>query len=417
MPRPTSGRVALFPRLQEAMDACAVAQLTLGLLVVRIRRLRQTGRLLGYDTGEVLVDTIQGMLEGGLREGDALWRTSEDEFAIVLPHLHDRNHAALAAAKFLRALSAPLRVGGHSVMPVVSIGLATSPEDTLDAATLYRYADLACEDAREGDERHAFYVAAPDAPAFDPGELGEALAANALRLHLQRILALGPAPASLERYEALARWQHPRLGAIPPDVFVRVAEQAGQIAELTRWSLNVGLRHASVSAARGKAFMVSINIAVDALRLPGFTEQVTDLLRFWNVPPERLVLEVTESGLMTDAARSAQILRKLRDIGVGVAIDDFGTGYASMAYLRRLPANELKIDRSFVADMLTDVRARKLVGSMIDVSHHLDMMAVAEGVEDAATLELLRSMGCDHVQGYHISRPGPADLATLADEA
>ena len=412
---PGSRRVAQFARLQDAIDSSVAARLTLGLLVVRVRRLRNTSHLLGYDTGEALVEAIHALLEGGLREGDALWRTGEDEFAVCLPDLHDRNHAALAASKFSRLLSAPLRVAGHSVMPVVSIGVATAPEDTRDAHALYRYADIASDHASPGEERHAFYAAPANAPLFDAGELGEALAGNQLQLHLQRILSLGQ--AGPERYEALARWQHPRLGAIRPDVFVRVAEQAGLIGDLTRWSLSVGLRHASESAARGAPFSISVNIAVDALRLPGFTEQVTDLLAFWNVPPERLVLEVTESALMTDAVGSARILGRLRDAGVGVAIDDFGTGYSSMAYLRRLPANELKIDRSFVSDMLADVRARKLVGSMIDVSHHLDMTAVAEGVEDADTLALLRAMGCDHAQGFHIARPAPPHLAITGGDA
>lgn len=414
MTRRLPSRTALIALLQDTLDSAGAHHATLGLLVLRVRRLLETGRLLGYDAGEALVDAVQTALEDVLREEDGFWRVSDDEFAVVLPGLRNREHVALAAAKLTRTLSQPLRVGEHSVVPLVNIGVATAPDDGGDARTLYRCADQACDDAGTGEERHAFFSAPAHAYDFEPGELADALAASRLQLHLQCVLPLAPIAGQLPRYEALARWQHPRLGAIPPDVFVRVAEQTGQIAEFTRWTLNVGLRQAAEAARGGAPFAISINLAVEALRVPGFTEQVIDLLGFWNVPPARLVLEITESGLMTDVERSGEALMRLREAGIGVAIDDFGTGYASMAYLRSLPANELKIDQSFVRDMLADPRARRLVGSMIDVSHHLGMSVVAEGVEDGATLELLRAMGCDHAQGYHISRPLPAADALRA---
>lgn len=411
MPRRLPSRTALFALLEPALADAAEHGATLGLLVLRVRRLLETGRLLGYDTGDALVDAVEAVLAGALREGDAAWRLGDDEFAVVLPNLRSREHASLAAAKLTRALAHPLRAGEHSVVPLVNIGAATAPDDATGAQALYRCADQACDDAGTGEERHAFFSAPAHAYDFDPAELAEALAGNRLELHLQRVLPLVQAPDPLRRFEALARWQHPRLGPIPPDVFVRVAEQTGQISEFTRWTLNVGLRLAAEAAREGHPFVVSINLAVEALRVPGFTEQVIDLLGLWGVPPARLTLEITESGLMTDVERSGEALARLRAAGIGVAIDDFGTGYASMAYLRSLPANELKIDQSFVRDMLVDPRARRLVGSMIDVSHHLGMTVVAEGVEDAATLELLRAMGCDHAQGYHVSRPMPASDA------
>ncbi len=396
-------RDALFASLQDAIGEAAASSRTLGLMVLRIRRLRETARMLGYDVGEALVDAVQTVLEASLRQGDRVWRVGEGEFALVLPGLRDRNHAALAAAKLLRELAEPLQAAGRSVLPVVSIGIAAAPDDDTDARALYRKADETCERANVGIDRYAFYEPPRRVFDFDHADLRDALAANQLELYLQPIADLRA--GRVDRCEALSRWLHPSHGAIPPDVFVQMAEQTGLIAELTRWSLNVALRHVAQSPI---AFSVAVNVAVDALRQPGFPEQVLDLLALWNVPPTRLLLEITESGLMSDPAHCASVLRRLREAGIGVGIDDFGTGYSSMAYLRRLPASELKIDQSFVRDMREDPRAHKLVGSMIDVSHHLGLTTVAEGVEDAETLAMLRAMGCDHVQGYHIGRPAPA---------
>ncbi len=397
-------RDALFASLQNAIGDAAASSRTLGLMVLRIRRLRETARMLGYDVGDALVDAVHALLATALREGDRVWRVGEGEFALVLPGLRDRNHAALAAGKVLRGLGEPLQAAGRAVLPVVSIGIAAAPDDDTEARALYRKADEACERANAGIDRYAFYEPPRRAFDFDHADLRDALAANRLELYLQPIADLREG-GRVDRCEALSRWLHPVLGAIPPDAFVQMAEQTGLIAELTRWSLNVALRHVAQSPV---LFSVAVNVAVDALRQPGFPEQVLDLLALWNVPPGQLLLEITETGLMTDPAHCEHVLRRLREAGIGVAIDDFGTGYSSMAYLRRLPASELKIDQSFVRDMREDPRAHKLVGSMIDVSHHLGLTTVAEGVEDAETLAMLRAMGCDHAQGYHIGRPAPA---------
>lgn len=397
-------RDGLFAALQDAVAEATASASTLGLLLVRLRRLRETARLLGYDVSEAFVDAVHGAIGSALREGDRIWRVGEGEFAVLLPGLRDRQHAALAAAKLLRVLGVPLQAAGYPVLPVVSIDIATAPHDGEQARLLYRHADHACEQANSGTDRYAFYEAPCQAFDFNHADLRDALAGNRLALYLQPIADLR-AGGRIDRCEALSRWTHPSLGAIPPEAFVRMAEQTGQINELTRWTLNAALRHVAQSPV---PFGVSVNIAVDALRQPGFTEQVLDLLAFWDVQPACLLLEITESGLMADPAHCTRVLARLREAGIGVGIDDFGTGYSSMAYLRRLPASELKIDQSFVRDMRQDVRAQKLVGSMIDVSHHLGMTTVAEGVEDADTLALLRGMGCDHAQGYHLGRPGPA---------
>lgn len=411
-------RQALFEAISSSI-AREAGDATLAVLALRIRRVRDLNLMFGYDAGEAFVREVERVVQGALRARDLQWRTWDDTWTLVLPGLRERNHAALAAAKLLRALQAPVQVGGQPMLPAASIGIATFPHDGRDAPLLCRLAEQACEDADAHTDRFAFHQARDTVSNFEHGELREAIAGNRLDLFLQPIADLRC--GRIDRCEALSRWNHPVLGAIAPDVFVRVAEQTGLIGELTRWSLNVALRHLSETCARvGRAAtpIVSINIAVDVLQQPGFVEQVDDLLRVWGVPAERLVFEITESGLMADPRRCERLLRQLRERGAGVAIDDFGTGYSSMAYLRRLPATELKIDQSFVRDMRTDPRARKLVASMIDLAHHLGLAVVAEGVEDAATLRLLQELGCDHAQGFHVGRPGPAEavMATLAGD-
>lgn len=402
-------QVALFESLRGML---ASAEGTTGVLMLRTQRLREVSLLLGYDVGEAFVDAVHAVVQDAVRACDQVWRVGEGEFVALLPGLRDRNHAALAAAKLVRVLQHPLEAAGQRVLPVVAVGIAAAPDDATDAPTLCRCADLACDDAGLSSERFAFYQSQRFASTFSHGDLADAIAGNRLELFLQPIADL--ASGRLDRCEALARWTHPELGSISPDIFVRVAEQTGLIGELTRWSLNVTLRHvaeAIESRAAGttqRVPMVSVNIAIPALQQVGFSEQIVDMLRFWNVPPEYLLLEITEGGLMADPAYCERVMQQLRGHGLGIAIDDFGTGYSSMAYLRRLPANELKIDKSFVQDMGKDPRAAKLVGSMIDVSHHLGMAVVAEGVEDAETLSALQAMGCDHAQGYHIGRPAPA---------
>lgn len=375
-------------------------------LVLRTQRMHEVALSLGYAVAEAAADALVDVVRAALRPVDQLFRIGAYDVLVLLPRVRGRAHAELAAAKLVRALDAPLVVDDWNVLPVVAIGGATSPADGTDADLLCRTADRATGIALAAGERFAFGDADADA-GFPLASLRAAIADNALVLHLQEIRSLSG--AGPRRYEALARWTHPELGPVSPQRFVEAAERTGLIAELTRWSLNASLRHIAAMRVADPGAQVSVNLSVDALQWPGFVQQVIDLLAFWGVPADALLLEVTEGALMRDVSRCIQLLQALRGAGIRIAIDDFGTGYASMAYLRRLPVDELKIDRSFVMDMVTDPRALRLVESMIQLSHHLGLETVAEGVEDAETMALLRGVGCDFVQGYHIGRPAPAD--------
>jgi diguanylate cyclase (GGDEF)-like protein len=410
-------RVALFAALDRHIAQAASTGRVLGVLMLRTQRMREFDLLFGYEAGERVADAMRTVLDAALRAVDEVVQIGECDFAVILPDLHDRNHAALAAAKLVRTLQLPLEIEGRQFLAPAAIGAAVYPEDGADADLLCRHADIACAEAASGSERFALY-ASPDIPdAFAHGDLRDAIVRNQLLLFLQPIVALQGERCM--RAEALSRWTHPVHGAIAPEAFIQVAEQTGLISELTRWNFNVALRHAAQARDCGHPLALSLNVSIAVLRQDTFVEQVLGMLRLWNVPTELVTLEVTESGLMRDLAYCERKLRQLRDHGFGIAIDDFGTGYSSMAYLKRLPATELKIDKTFVLDMVRDTRVVKLVGSMIDVSHHLGLEVVAEGVEDADTLTLLRGLGCDHAQGYHLGRPLPAAdvLATLESGA
>lgn len=400
-------RASLFAAIDDALAGAHDGQV--GVLMVRTQRLRELERMHGYASAEDVCEQMRALVGASIRPVDALFQVAECDFAVVLPGLRNRNHAALAAAKIARILQEPLVVDGRRVMVSSAVGGAVSPGDGTQAELLCRNADHACTAAADTAERFMLHASQGEATPITYADLHDAIANNKLSMVLQPVYALAGKP--VPRAEALSRWVHPALGSVSPETFIEVAEQTGLAGDFTRWSLNTALRHASESRAAGSGLLLSVNVQVGALAEPGFVEQLQAMLRFWNVPADSLVVEMTETALMADLAYGERQLRRLRDLGFGVAIDDFGIGYSSMSYLRRLPATELKIDRSFVMDMGSDPRVARLVVSMVELAHHLGLETVAEGVEDASTLAQLRAMGCDYAQGYYLARPEPVEVA------
>ncbi len=394
------------------LHAQATRDAPAAVLVVRLQRLREIELAFGYEAAEMLCGEFERRLQALLRAGDVHLRTGESDLLVLLPDLRGRAHAALAAAKIVRALQAPFDTTAGTVHPLVVVGIALCPEDGETSELLCRRADRACDEAAGHVERLAFWRAPAIPVEAVQQALRTAITDHQLQLHLQPIQRL--ADGRIVSYEALSRWTHPVLGSVPPAFFIGVAERSGQIADLTRWTLNVGLRHLADLRRADPEVRIAVNLSVEVLQLPGFVDQVFDLLRLWNVPPGSLVLEVTESALMRDVGQCEQQLAALRAGGVRVAIDDFGTGYSSMAYLHRLPVDTLKIDRSFIQEMATDIRAQRLVGTMIELAHHLGLGVVAEGVETPESRMQLAALGCDHIQGYLIGRPAAADEVVAA---
>jgi EAL domain-containing protein (putative c-di-GMP-specific phosphodiesterase class I) len=246
------------------------------------------------------------------------------------------------------------------------------------------------------------------------GELRRAIQNDELTLVYQPKVDL-----ATRRYvgvEALIRWQHPQRDIVPPDQFIPLAEQTGLIKTVSRWVLNAALRQARAWQMQGVDLPIAVNLSMRDLHDSELTETVAGLLRRWQVAPSRLVVEITENGLMADPGRALHTISALRLMGIRIAIDDFGTGYSSLAYLKRLPVDELKIDRSFIRELATDDHDLAIVRSTIGLGHDLGLRIVAEGIEDAATWERLHRLGCDVAQGYYIGRPMSASalVASLA---
>jgi EAL domain-containing protein (putative c-di-GMP-specific phosphodiesterase class I) len=288
-----------------------------------------------------------------------------------------------------------------------SVGVAGFPQHGEDAETLMRHADAAMYAAKRANIGIAVYDSRIHERREDElsllSELRQAIDQGQLRLVYQPKVDLSR--GSVTGAEALVRWQHPVRGPVPPDRFIPFAEQTGFIRTISSWVIDAAARQAAAWREAGHPLKVSINISVHDLQNPELVGVLGAALERHALPAQLLCLEITESGVMRDAARAIEMLKRLDALGVGCSIDDFGTGYSSLAYIKQLRVDELKIDRSFVRHLVSDPKDRAIVLSTIELAHNLGLAVVAEGVEDAPTARLLRELGCDQMQGYLVARP------------
>jgi diguanylate cyclase (GGDEF)-like protein len=361
---------------------------------------------LGHEAGDRLLQQVGQRVRSILRKADAVARYGGDEFAILPWGATDIPRAVLIAEKILQMLDKPFSIDDQPVHVEASIGIAVFPQHADDADSLMRRADVAMYTAKRARSGFSVYSADQEGGDNDGrvpliGKLRYAIDQFELLLHYQPVVsAIDGRPLKVE---ALVRWGHPSHGLLPPDDFIPSAEQTNLIKPLTAWVLNeaIGQVHAWFKA--GIDIGVSVNLSARNLLDDELPEAVTQLLRTWQVPPEKLSLEITERIII--AAEAEATLRRLHETGVQISVDDFGTGYSSLAYLKRLPIGEIKIDKSFVVDMATNRDAAAIVRSTIDLGHNLGLQVVAEGVEEQSSADLLREYGCDLIQGFHISRP------------
>jgi diguanylate cyclase (GGDEF)-like protein/PAS domain S-box-containing protein len=404
-------RLLLQDRLAQAIRMGERDSRPFALCVIDLDRFKDVNDTLGHLAGDQLLQEVAFRLRSALRASDTVARLGGDEFALVLPDA-DAGAAMLAAQKVVECLGASLMLEGHEVAVGASVGIAVYPENGSDADTLLRRADLAMYTAKQTRGGYALYTPDLDHSSTERltlvGALRRAIADDELTLFYQP--KVDCRTGAVAGVEALVRWQHPQQGLVQPDRFIPLAEQTGLIRPLTRWVLNAAVRQARLWHDEGLFLSVAVNLSAHDLQdveLPGW---LTELLARWEVGPEWLKLELTESALMSDPDQAMEVLTRLCGLGFRIAIDDFGTGYSSLGYLKRLPAHEIKIDRSFVADMAAHDRDRAIVRSTIDLGHNLGLAAVAEGVEDQRTLDLLSGLGCDLAQGFFLSRPLPGTM-------
>ena len=375
-------------------------------MVVNVDRFALINNALGHLVGDRLLRAVAGQLQPLVPPGGMLARLWGDQFAFLL-----EGAGPEAARRFadtvLAALRDPVTLDGQRLDIEAGVGIALYPDDGLDAATLLRRAELALATAKRRHAGIAFAQETGGEPAHEQlsliGDMRRALAAGEFTLAYQPKLAL--ASGRIVAVEALLRWQHPERGSIAPARFIPFAEQTGFIREITPWVLETGVRQAAVWHAAGLDIAVSANLSTLDLLDPHLGRRVRGLLEQYAVPARRLCLEITESALMDDPALAQAHLDELAGLGIKLSIDDYGVGQASLAYLKSLPVDELKLDRSFITAITESPRNAAIVESTIMLSHALGLTVVAEGVETPAELHWMREHGCDIAQGYGIARP------------
>jgi diguanylate cyclase (GGDEF)-like protein/PAS domain S-box-containing protein len=403
-------RTLLHDRVQQALLTAHRTSTPVALLLMDLDRFKEINDTFGHHYGDLLLEQFGPRLHGILRESDTIARLGGDEFAILLPGA-DEGGAIQVAEKILRALGQPFGLEGHNLDVGASIGITLYPEHGGDANTLLQRADVAMYHAKRTDNGYALYAAEHDEYSPDRlvliGELRQAIEQDQLLLHYQPKINLKT--DRVDGVEALVRWQHPKRGIIPPDQFIPLAEHTGLIRPLTTWVLNQALRQCHDWQAAGLNLKVAVNLSARSLHDPHLVATVASSLEAWSVPAAWLELELTETALMADPIHGVEILRHLHQMGVRIAIDDYGSGYSSLAYLKGLPLDAIKIDKSFVREMVAHEGDGFIVRSVADLGHSLGLEVVAEGAEDQQTVRLLTLMGCDLAQGYHLSRPLPPE--------
>ena len=390
-----------------------------GVMIIDLDRFKEVNDTLGHHSGDVMLQEIARRLTATVRDSDTIARLGGDEFAVLLPGVSDAAGAETVAISLGEAIAKPILLGDLSLDTEASIGIALFPGDGDDVAQLLQRADVAMYTAKEQHLGHAFY--GPENDNYSPerlalvGELRRALGENELVLFYQPKVDL--TSGRISSVEVLIRWEHPVRGLLPPGEFAPLAELTTLIRPLTLHVLNRALLQVRDWNNDGRDLKIAVNVSARNLLDPDFPEAVIACLELWDVAPDRLELEVTETVLMADPAKALEVLNRLSDAGVGLSIDDFGTGYSSLEYLKRLPVDVLKIDKSFVLNMSHDAADAMIVRSTIDLARNLGLRVVAEGVEDQAAYDTLRGLGCHLGQGFLMSRPVTAgDLEVLLDD-
>lgn len=401
-------RTLLIDRLEQAVGQAHRIKGQFALMVMDLDRFKHINDTLGHAVGDQIIQQVGSRLHAVLRDTDTVSRLGGDEFAMLLP-LTSEPQAKHVARKILLALKRTFEIEEHNLVVDGSIGVATYPLNGSSAEEILRHADVAMYQAKSSGEAVAFYEHERDPNSVRllalENDLRNAIQNDSLELQFQPKVDLRK--KVIIGSEALVRWTHTELGAIPPIEIIEIAERTGLIRPLTRWVLMAALRQAAHWASLGIDIPIAVNLSIWDMQDPDFVEYVREGLRKWNRVPENIEFEITESVMMVDPNRAIMALTRLSKMGIKLAVDDFGTGFSSLAYLKKFPVSTLKIDKSFVIDMMNDPSDRAIVKSTLELAHHMGISAVAEGVEDAEILNELARLGCDTAQGYFIAKPMP----------
>ena len=409
-------RNLLHDRLQQAIVQSARMQGSVGVLFLDLDRFKGVNESLGHKAGDQLLRTVAERLRVCVRESDTLARVGGDEFVIILSIVADEDGVSSAASKILAIISEPFVIEEQELYLTTSIGVAVYPTDGADVQTLLKHADLAMYQAKDMDRNNfQFFSSDLNVKVMErmvlESSLRRALERDEFELFYQAQVDV--VERTIIGFEALLRWRHPELGMISPEKFIPLAEETGLILSIGEWVLRTACRQAKAWQNAGlPPVRMAVNLSGKQFRTK-LDQVVASILLETGLGASWLELELTESILMRNAAENQQLLQALSGMGCSLSIDDFGTGYSSLAYLKNFPLGRLKIDRSFVRDIITNPDDRAIAKIIIDMAHTLKMEVTAEGVEDNDQLELLKSYGCREIQGFLFSKP----LAAAAAEA
>ncbi len=402
-------RILLRDRLDQAVHAGIRENASHALLILDIDHFKEINDTLGHYSGDRLLRRIALRLKGTVRDSDTVARLGGDEFGVLLRKIKRSSDAEVVVRKILKAFKEYFLLDGMKLVVQVSIGVAIFPEHGKDADTLLQRADVAMYVAKNEKTKYAIYSTKFD--SHNPkrltlmGELKQAIENHDLTLFYQPKIEISDTSMRISGVEALVRWPHEEHGIVPPDEFIPLAERTGLIDDLTYFVLKEGIKTVLDWHRQGLKIGIAVNVSPSTLLNYDLPDVLTGFLANYDVAPQYVILEITEGTLIKNPPRALEILNKLTEMGIRIAIDDFGTGYSSLAYLRKMPVSEVKIDKSFVMDMLNNESDAVIVKATIDLAHNLGMKVTAEGVETIEVVKELRRLGCDYLQGYYFSKP------------
>ncbi|MFT7388908.1 MAG: diguanylate cyclase (GGDEF)-like protein/PAS domain S-box-containing protein [Candidatus Endobugula sp.] len=403
-------RILLQQSVERAIDLTAPND-KLALMIIDLDSFKDVNDTLGHDAGDKIIQEIGPRLQTVLIDTPStIARLGGDEFAVILTEVKSLAEVEEIGRLLLSCIRQDFYVDDTELEIRASIGVALYPDQADDFSTLLRYADVAMYCAKEDMSGVAFYDTERD--AHSPKrlslmrELGKAIRKSGLTLYFQPKISLDD--QRIVGVEALSRWVHPTMGFISPAEFVPIAEMTDLINDMTCWVLNESLRQIKEWRGRGLVISVAVNVSARNLVQENFCDTIREMLKRYDLPASCLELEITESTIMKHMEKTLLVLKELNEMGIDLSIDDFGTGYSSLAYLRRLPVKRLKIDYSFIINMIENEHDQVIVSSTINMAHNLGLRVVAEGVETQALQARLGEMGCEQAQGFHIARPMPA---------
>ena len=403
-------RSLLHDRLQHEIALSKREHASFGVVLMDLDRFKEVNDTLGHDVGDEVLREVGRRLKEAIRAEDTVARLGGDEYVLLI-HKLEPEDAELIANKIFAALDKPFHWKNQSIDLGASLGLSFYPSQCDDASSLLRCADIAMYVAKRSGQGYALYSPDQEYTSRDDlslkSELRKAIQSDQLSLYYQP--QINHRSRRVSGLEALVRWNHPSRGLLAPDQFIPLAEDAGLIAPLTHWVLKTALAQLVALQKKDYGLTMAVNLSARNLHDMELPASILALLAESGVAPQDLILEITESAVMTNLSNGLTILTQLDRMGVTLAIDDFGTGYSSLAYLKRLPVDELKIDKSFVTDMEENDNDAVIVRSTIDLAHNLGLKVTAEGVETRGAWDLLEILGCDNSQGYFMGKPMPAE--------